>query len=111
MEKPTIIAYLKAHCGWSGGVRAIMDKYGLEYQEREITQNAANYNEMVQKSGQDLSPCVEINGQMLADVDGDEVEAYLIEKQLIQKSEASTEVPTNESCQDHGEPNQSQGHF
>ena len=26
-----IVAYLKPTCGWSNGVRAIMDKYGLEY--------------------------------------------------------------------------------
>ena len=28
-----INAYLKPHCGWSMGVRAIMNKYSLDYNE------------------------------------------------------------------------------
>ena len=33
---------------------------------------------MVTKSGQPLSPCVEIDGEMLADIDGQELEDYLL---------------------------------
>jgi len=33
---------------------------------------------MVEKSGQMLSPCVEINGQMLADISGEEVESWIL---------------------------------
>ena len=39
---------------------------------------------MVQKSGQPLSPCVEINGQMLADVSGEEVEAWMVENKIVE---------------------------
>jgi hypothetical protein len=38
----------------------------------------------VQKSGQPLSPCVEINGQMLADVSGEEVEAWMVENGVVE---------------------------
>ena len=58
------------------GVRAIMKKYGLEYEDRDIINHADQYAEMVEKSGQPLSPCVEIDGHMLADVSGDEVEDH-----------------------------------
>ena len=37
---------------------------------------------------------------MLADVSGDEVEAYLVSKGLVGKSDASTGVPTNAPCSD-----------
>jgi len=57
-----IKAYLKPSCGWSNGVRAIMDKYGLDYDDVDIINNRDNYAEMVRKSGQPLSPCVEIDG-------------------------------------------------
>ena len=60
------------------GVRAIMDKYSLSYEDIDIVNVPENYAEMVAKSGQNLSPCVEIDGVMLADVSGDEVEAYMI---------------------------------
>ena len=80
MEKPQITAYLKTNCGWSAGVRAVLAKYNLPYTEKDIIQNPAFRWEMETKSGQPLSPCVEINGKMLADMSGEEVEKYLIEK-------------------------------
>ena len=72
-----ITAYLKSVCGWSGGVRDVFARYGLEYEEKLID-DPANYAEMVTKSGQPLSPCVEIDGEMLADVGAEEVEDYLL---------------------------------
>ena len=53
---------------------------------------------METKSGQPLSPCVEINGHMLPDVSGEEVEKYLIDNNLVQPSTAATDVPTNAAC-------------
>ncbi|RYD35961.1 MAG: glutaredoxin, partial [Verrucomicrobiaceae bacterium] len=32
---PKITAYLKTFCGWSEGVRAIMRKYELPYEEKD----------------------------------------------------------------------------
>jgi hypothetical protein len=48
---------------------------------------------MVQKSGQSLSPCVEVNGHMLADVSGDEVEAYLLKAGVVQPTAACADQP------------------
>lgn len=84
MDSPQIIAWLKPVCGWSNGVRAVFDKYGLEYQDRDIINNPDIYAEMVQKSGQPLSPCVEVDGQMLADVSGEEVEAWLVDNKVVE---------------------------
>ena len=104
MATPRIIAYLKPVCGWSNGVRAILKTYSLEYEDRDVINDPLQYREMVTKSGQPLSPCVEIDGIMLADVSGDEVEAYLMEKGLVRSSDARPEVPTNQACADHGTP-------
>ena len=81
--QPEIVAYLKPVCGWSNGVRAVLRKYGLQYTDKDIINDRANYSEMVRKSGQPLSPCIEIDGVMLADVSGDEVEQYLVEKGIV----------------------------
>ena len=81
--QPEIVAYLKPVCGWSNGVRAVLAKYGLQYEDKDIINDRGNYSEMVRKSGQPLSPCVEIDGEMLADVSGEEVEQYLIQKALV----------------------------
>lgn len=100
MNKPEITAYVKTQCGWSNGVRAVLKKYDLPYTEKDIIQNPAFRWEMEQKTGQPLSPCVEVNGTMLADVSGDEVEAYLIENGLIARNDAAAGVPTNAPCTD-----------
>jgi len=98
MQTPEITAYLKTYCGWSAGVRAVLAKYNLPYTEKDIIQNPAFRWEMETKSGQPLSPCVEVNEHMLADVSGEEVEQYLIDNKLVQPSDAATDVPTNAPC-------------
>jgi glutaredoxin len=98
MDTPQITAYLKTYCGWSAGVRAVLAKYNLPYTEKDIIQNPAFRWEMETKSGQSLSPCVEINGKVLPDVSGEEVEKYLIDNQLVEASAAQTDVPLNAPC-------------
>lgn len=95
-----IVAYLKPTCGWSNGVRAILNKYNLSYEDKDIINNAENYAEMVERSGQPLSPCVVVDGVMLADVSGEEVENYMLSNNLVQPSETGTDVPTNAPCTD-----------
>jgi monothiol glutaredoxin len=98
MSKPNIIAYLKPSCGWSNGVRAILRKYDLPFEDRDIINNPLQRQEMIMKSGQMLSPCVEVDGHMLADISGEEVEVYLLSKGLVQANEAQPEAPTNQPC-------------
>ena len=82
------------------GVRAVMQKYELEYEDIDIINNPDNYAEMVAKSGQPLSPCVEIDGIMLADVSGAEVESYMLSNQLVTQTDAEAEAPTDRGCTD-----------
>jgi monothiol glutaredoxin len=100
MNAPKITAYLKTYCGWSEGVRAVMRKYGLDYEEKDIIRNPAFRWEMEQKSGQPLSPCVEVDGHMLADVSGEEVEAWMVARGMVAKSDADADAPTNSACSD-----------
>lgn len=99
MEKPNITAYLKTTCGWSNGVRAILAKYGLPYEEKDILKNPEFRAEMEQLSGQKLSPCVVVNGHMLPDLSGEELENWLIANNLIERSDAPVDVSINSSCQ------------
>ena len=100
METPQITAYLKTHCGWSAGVRAVLAKYNLHYTEKDIIQNPAFRWEMETKSGQPLSPCVEVNGKMVADVSGEELEQYLIDNNVVHPSTDEAGVPINAPCTD-----------
>lgn len=81
-------------------MRAIFKKYDIEIEDIDIINEPANYAEMVEKSGQTLSPCVEINGVMLADVSGEEVENYMLSNNLVNASEEAVDVPINAPCTD-----------
>jgi monothiol glutaredoxin len=99
MNKPKVIAYLKPTCGWSQGVRAVLNKYDLPFEDRDIINDPAQRQEMTEKSGQPLSPCVEVNGQMLAGVSGAEVETYLVAQSLMQPTDRPVDVPIDQSCE------------
>jgi glutaredoxin len=98
MDKPKVIAYLKPTCGWSQGVRAVLRKYDLPFEDRDIINDPAQREEMVQKSGQPLSPCVEVNGHILADVSGSEVEAYLLAQGIVQPTDRTADVLIDQGC-------------
>ncbi|MEO8353022.1 MAG: glutaredoxin [Chthoniobacteraceae bacterium] len=100
MEKPTITAWLKTQCGWSNGVRAVLKKYDLPYEEKDIIQNPAFRWEMEQKSGQPLSPCVEVNGTMLPDVSGEDLEQWMLSEKLVGDTDQTTDVPLDRACSD-----------
>ncbi len=93
-----IKAYLKPHCGWSDGVRAILRKYDLPFEDCDIFNNPDLYAEMVRRSGQPLSPCVEVDGVMLADVSGEEVENYLLANNLVQPNSRPVDAPIASGC-------------
>ncbi len=95
-----ITAYLKTFCGWSEGVRAIFRKYDLPFEEKDIIKNPAFRWEMEQKSGQPLSPCVIVNGTMLPDVSGEEVEAWMIENGVVGSSDKEADAPIDSACTD-----------
>lgn len=80
------------------GVRAIMKKYDLPFEDRDIINDPIQRQEMIEKSGQMLSPCVEVDGHMLADVSGDEVESYMLAKNIIAPNEKAPDSPTNQPC-------------
>ena len=98
MTKPNIVAYLKPTCGWSQGVRAALRKYDLPFEDRNIIRDPVHRAEMIEKSGQALSPCVEVDGFMLADVSGAEVETYLLSKGLVQPTDRPAEMPIDQPC-------------
>ena len=93
------IAYLKQQCGWSRGIREVLAKCGIEYEEKQI-HIAENFEEMVEKTGQTMQPCVQLSDNlMLVDVSGEELLEYLIENghHVV---ETDTSIPLDRSCTD-----------
>ena len=98
VTKPKITAFLKEQCGWSRGVRSVLGKYGLLFEEKQV-HIPENYQEMVMKSGQHLQPTLIVDDTILADVSGEELEVYLLSNRYIQsKLEQMDGVDLNASC-------------
>lgn len=95
-----IRAYMEPQCGWARGVQAVLRKHGLEFEAVDVSADRTLFDEMVRKSGQSLSPCVEIDGIMLADVSGEEVENYLLANNLVKPNDVRPEEPVNAGCGD-----------
>ena len=74
---PSIVAYMDPMCPWTRGVVRFFEEHQLAYEFRNISSNRAEFEEMVARTGQYSAPCVEVNGAMLADVGGDEVEVWM----------------------------------
>jgi glutaredoxin len=55
----------------------------IAYEARDVISNRKYYEEMVSRTGQTCAPCVEINGEMLADVGAEEVEAWLRKRKFV----------------------------
>ncbi len=85
-------------------MRAVLRKYDLPFDDRDVINNPENYQEMVTRSGQPLQPTLEIDGHILPDVSGEEVEGWLIQNGYVKPNTAATDVPTNAACQDHPAP-------
>jgi monothiol glutaredoxin len=98
MTKPKIIAYLKPTCGWSQGVRAVFRKYDLPFEDRDIINDPLQRQEMIEKTGQMLSPCVEIDGHMLPDISGEEVEAWMLANHVVTPNDTAPDAPINQPC-------------
>ena len=99
-NKMKIITYMKPSCGWSNGVRSVMRKYDLPFEDRDIINDPTQRQEMIQKTNQTLQPCVEVDGHMLVDVSGEEVEAYLLANGIVEATDQEADAPTNQACED-----------
>jgi glutaredoxin len=75
-----IILYTKTGCPWCKGVLDLFAEKGVKYEEREVTGNKAYFDELVAKSGQNKTPTLDIDGEILADSDAPAVTVYLKEK-------------------------------
>ena len=90
---------MKPSCGWSNGVRSIMRKYDLPFEDRDIINDPSQRQEMIQKTNQMLQPCVEVDGKMLVDVSGEEVEAFLLANNIVEVTNQEADMPTDQACE------------
>lgn len=76
----TIILYTKTGCPWCEGVLTLFKEKNVEFTEKECRSNQANFDELVARSGQTLTPTIDVDGEILADSDADAIALFLKSK-------------------------------
>lgn len=78
-----IIVYTKTGCPWCIGVLEFLKENNVDFEERNVFENDDYMKEMEEKSGQTKAPTLDIDGQIFADSDKEEVEQILREKGIV----------------------------
>jgi hypothetical protein len=100
--KQKITAYLKPNCGWSKGVRAIFGKSQSAPTKIAISSTIRSTTLRYSKrAGRAFRLVSRSTGTCLADVNGDEVEAYLLESRRAALTSAVADAPANWACDAH----------
>ena len=76
MTKPkpkTVRLFIKPWCGWCRQAVDWLDARGVQYETLDVIADPAAGREMRKLSGQGLAPVIDVDGQILADFDADQL--------------------------------------
>lgn len=68
--------FIKPYCGWCDEAVEWLDRRGVHYEVLDVIADAKARKEMFQLSGQTLTPTIDVDGEILADFDTDELERF-----------------------------------
>jgi glutaredoxin 3 len=68
--------FIKPWCGWCRQAVKWLDSHGVAYETLDVTADPAADEEMQKLSGQDLAPVIEVDGQILADFDVEQLAEF-----------------------------------
>jgi glutaredoxin 3 len=76
MKAQKIRLFIKPFCGWCHEAKDWLEERGIEYEELDVISDRAAFMEMREISGQTLAPVIEVDGEVLADFDTDQLEKF-----------------------------------
>ncbi len=65
--------FIKPYCGWCHKAERWLDQHGVDYEPVDVMADEAAYDEMIQLSGQEPAPVIEVDGETLADFGPDQL--------------------------------------
>ena len=68
--------FIKPYCPWCQKAIRWLDDRGVGYEVLDVTSDEAAFEEMIRLSGQELSPVIEADGEVLADFGPEQLEAF-----------------------------------
>ena len=73
MKPKSIRLFVKSFCGWCAEAKDWLDERGIAYDEINVSADRAAFDEMRRLTGQSKAPCLEVDGEVLADFGADEL--------------------------------------
>lgn len=76
MKPKNIRLFIKPYCGWCHEAQDWLRERNISFEELDVTSDAAARNEMYELTGQTKAPCIDVDGEILADFDTDQLEEF-----------------------------------
>ena len=76
MKVERVRLFIKPYCGWCDEAMEWLDARGVQYEKLDVISDAKARKEMLQLAGQGLAPVIDVDGEILADFDTDQLETF-----------------------------------
>ena len=76
MKPKNVRLFIKPYCGWCHDAQDWLQERGIQYDELDVTSDKAARQEMFDLTGQSKAPCIEVDGEILADFDTDQLAEF-----------------------------------
>ena len=68
--------FIKPYCGWCHKAERWLNEQGVEYEKVDVIADEAAHDEMIQLSGRDLAPVLDVDGKILADFGPEQLASF-----------------------------------
>ena len=76
MKPNKVRLFIKPFCGWCDEAIDWLDERSIPFETLDVTSDRAARNEMFELTGQTLAPVIDVDGEILADFDTDQLEVF-----------------------------------
>ena len=76
MKAEKIRLFIKPYCGWCHEAVEWLDARGIKYETLDVISDASARKQMFQLSGQTSAPVIDVDGEVLADFDTDQLARF-----------------------------------
>jgi glutaredoxin len=76
MKATNIRLFVKPFCGWCHEAKDWLDERDIKYAELDVVADGAARKEMRELTGQTKAPCIDVDGEILADFDTDQLAKF-----------------------------------
>ena len=80
MKPTTVRLFVKPFCPWCDEAEEWLSDHEIKYEKLDVIRDPVAMREMVELTDQELAPCIEVDGEVLADFGVDQLERWLSER-------------------------------